>query len=290
VADNGLDRDGQRRFVNAFAATMHAGAGRRKKGYIAAAVAAVVIAGGAAVAVGAASGHKSAPPTSNAQLSALGRTASPSPTPTAKKSKASAPSTRKPAPKTGTVKVVTGTVPAVEDTAAAQAAPPPSVHTGAPVVASGGGSGSGTDQGSSSSASTSSSSSSSGSSSATTTNTPSSSNSGNSPAPTTAPASSGSFAVSGTVSCVSGDSVEGVWVQADDGAGWAPWVGLGNGSTSTWSFTLPEQESYSLHIGCGGTTASWAVADYSPAITAATSAFNCVDVSTEANYGACVAR
>jgi hypothetical protein len=115
------------------------------------------------------------------------------------------------------------------------------------------------------------------------------------PAETTPPStgtapSSGSFAVSGEVSCVSGNSVEGVWVQADDGAGWAPWVGLGNGSTSTWSFTLPEEEAYSLHIGCGGTTASWAVADYSPAITTATSDFNCIDVSSDADYGDCDLR
>jgi hypothetical protein len=110
------------------------------------------------------------------------------------------------------------------------------------------------------------------------------------PASTPTTPSSGSFAVSGEVSCVSGNSVEGVWVQADDGAGWAPWVGLGNGSTSTWSFTLPEEEAYSLHIGCGGTTASWAVADYSPAITTATSDFNCIDVSSDADYGDCDLR
>jgi hypothetical protein len=185
-------------------------------------------------------------------------------------------------------------VPAVEDTAAAHASPPPGVNTGARVVSSGGGSGGDTStQGASSGSNTS---------------TPSweQGNPGSQPpsepaqAPSTpvetAPAStpttpsSGSFAVSGEVSCVSGNSVEGVWVQADDGAGWAPWVGLGNGSTSTWSFTLPEEEAYSLHVGCGGTTASWAVADYSPAITTATSTFNCIDVSSDADYGACELR
>jgi hypothetical protein len=105
------------------------------------------------------------------------------------------------------------------------------------------------------------------------------------PSPTAA-----SFKVTGQVSCVSGNSVEGVWVQAGDGAGWAPWQGLGNGSTSDWWFTLPKTESYSLHVGCGGTTSSWAVATYSPTVTGAHNSFNCYDVADQANYGTCILR
>ena len=96
--------------------------------------------------------------------------------------------------------------------------------------------------------------------------------------------------MSGQVSCVSGNSVEGVWVQAADGAGWAPWQGLGNGSTSNWWFTLPENEAWSLHVGCGGSTSSWAVADYTPWVTGSYNAFNCYDVAGQADYGTCALR
>jgi hypothetical protein len=89
---------------------------------------------------------------------------------------------------------------------------------------------------------------------------------------------------------VSGNSVEGVWVQASDGAGWAPWQGLGNGSTSNWWYTLPENEAYSLHVGCGGTPASWAVAVYTPTVTGSQNSFNCYDVAGQANYGTCDLR
>ena len=89
---------------------------------------------------------------------------------------------------------------------------------------------------------------------------------------------------------MSGNSVEGVWVQAGDGAGWAPWQGLGNGSTSNWWYTLPKDEPYSLHVGCGGSPSSWAVADYTPTVTGAQNSFNCYDVAGEANYGTCSLR
>jgi hypothetical protein len=103
-------------------------------------------------------------------------------------------------------------------------------------------------------------------------------------------ASTASFKVTGQVSCLSGNSVEGVWVQTNNGSAYAPWKGLGNGSTSDWWFTLPTQESYSLHVGCGGSTASWAVATYSPVVSGAHNSFNCYDIAGEAGYGTCVSR
>lgn len=102
--------------------------------------------------------------------------------------------------------------------------------------------------------------------------------------------SAGSFNVTGQVSCTSGRSVEGVWVQTASGSGFAPWQGLGNGSTSDYWYTLPRTESFSLHVGCGGTTASWAVATYSPTVSAAHDSFNCDDVAGDAGYGTCVLR
>jgi len=103
-------------------------------------------------------------------------------------------------------------------------------------------------------------------------------------------ATSQSVGVTGQISCVSGKSVEGVWVSASQGSGYAPWKGLGNGSTSDYWYTLPVSESYSLHVGCGGTTSSWAVATYSPTVGGTHNSFNCYDVSGRADYGTCVAR
>lgn len=104
------------------------------------------------------------------------------------------------------------------------------------------------------------------------------------------PAAVAPLAISGEVSCVSGHSVEGVWVQAARGSAFAPWRGLGNGSTSEWWFTLPRSEPYALHVGCGGTTASWEVADYSPTVSGAHNSFNCIDVRGESGYGTCRLR
>jgi hypothetical protein len=111
-----------------------------------------------------------------------------------------------------------------------------------------------------------------------------------SPAPHRVTPTATSFSITGQVSCVSGNSVEGVWVQASRGSGFASWQGLGNGSTSDWWFTLPATESYSLHVGCGGSTASWKVATYSPTVSGGHNSFNCFDVAGAAGYGTCRLR
>lgn len=109
-------------------------------------------------------------------------------------------------------------------------------------------------------------------------------------AATAVSAASGSVEVTGQVSCVSGRSVEGVWVSVARGSGFASWLRLGNGSTSDYWYTLPVSESYSLHVGCGGSTSSWAGAVYGPTVAGTHSSFNCYDVSGQADYGTCVAR
>ena len=104
------------------------------------------------------------------------------------------------------------------------------------------------------------------------------------PATSKAPAP---YQISGTVSCVSGHSVEGVWVQASQGAGYSPWQGIGNGSTSRYWYTLPSAMSFSLHVGCGGTTASWAVAVTTPDASGPVANFTCHDIAGQAEYGKC---
>jgi hypothetical protein len=98
---------------------------------------------------------------------------------------------------------------------------------------------------------------------------------------------SGPFHIGGEISCISGQPLVGVWVAAAMGSGWAPWIGQGNGSTATFSYTLPVTESYSLHVGCGGTGSDWQVATYSGTVTSADNNFACDDVTGQAAYGTC---
>jgi hypothetical protein len=266
LADNEGDRAGQRRFVEAFTETMHVGATGRKKVYVMTAAAAVVVSAGTAAAVGVVSSHKSSASSSSARLSALARTTSPSVSP-------------------GNAKATSTISAAVKHPAAHTASGDLAQGAGvAPVV--GPAAGGDTTTGGSSSAGG-----------ATASDTQVSAPSkaaatakATATANSTAAPTTTSFKVTGQVSCESGKSVEGVWVQASDGPGYASWKGLGNGSTSDWWFTLPKDESYSLHVGCGGSTSSWAVATYSPTVTGAQNSFNCYDVAGEANYGTCVSR
>jgi hypothetical protein len=224
-----LDRAGQRKFVEAFTATVRGGASGRKRRLVAAGVVVVVVSAGVAVAVGVAGAHQPGRASADARLSTLGGTASPKTAATAQgRISAGRTSRRSSASHSGgSTSIIVA--PGVGETATAAASAPAS----------------------------------------------------------SAPDRTVSFKISGEVSCVSGNSVEGVWVQASDGAGWAPWQGLGNGSTSTWWYTLPKDESYSLHVGCGGTTSNWAVATYTPTVTGSSNSFNCYDVAGQADYGTC---
>ncbi len=104
------------------------------------------------------------------------------------------------------------------------------------------------------------------------------------------PKPSGPVKVHGQVTCSSGKSVEGVWVEAAKGKGFSPWKGLGNGSTSDYWYTLPTSESYSLHVGCGGTTSSWAVSTQTPTVGGTDNSFYCIDVAGQSGYGTCYRR
>jgi hypothetical protein len=112
------------------------------------------------------------------------------------------------------------------------------------------------------------------------------------PAPGAAvqPSPSGGVEVTGQVSCDSGNSVEGVWVAAATGSGWASWMGLGNGSTSDYWYRLPEGEPYALHVGCGGSPSSWRVANYTPPVGGTHNSFNCQDVPGKPDYTTCTLR
>lgn len=109
-------------------------------------------------------------------------------------------------------------------------------------------------------------------------------------AATPTPAPTRPTKVGGQVSCTSGQSVEGVWVEAAKGSGWAPWKGLGNGSTSDYWYALPVSEPYSLHVGCGGTTSDWAVSAETPTVGGTHNSFDCIDVAGQSGYRTCRPR
>ncbi|HEV2638839.1 MAG TPA: hypothetical protein VGX23_27075 [Actinocrinis sp.] len=101
------------------------------------------------------------------------------------------------------------------------------------------------------------------------------------PSPTGKPVNIG-----GQLTCSSGNSIEGVWVSAATGSGYAPWEGASNNVDKYW-YTLPVSEPYSIHVGCGGTPQSWAVACIGPQVTQPADSFECYDVKGAAGYGTC---
>lgn len=68
-------------------------------------------------------------------------------------------------------------------------------------------------------------------------------------------ASTAGAANAGTVMCVNGAKVVGVWVQVNGGrSGWA--TRSGAGYSQRWSYNT-QGKSYRLDVGCGGTPSKW---------------------------------
>ena len=107
------------------------------------------------------------------------------------------------------------------------------------------------------------------------------------PAPTPSP---GPTEVTGQLSCSSGKPVVGVWVQAVTASGWASWQSVDNATETDYEFSLPQPQSYSLHVGCGGTGASWGIAVYSPFVLGTHNSFNCDDIPGSTGYKTCAPR
>jgi hypothetical protein len=84
--------------------------------------------------------------------------------------------------------------------------------------------------------------------------------------------------ISGQVTCLSGAPVVGVWVvAASGGSGWASYSYEGAG-WYRYSFTLPRGGSYSLHVGCGGSTSRWAMTAQTPYATNTSGTPICDDI------------
>lgn len=82
--------------------------------------------------------------------------------------------------------------------------------------------------------------------------------------------------VAGSVSCVSGRSVVGVWIKAEKGgSGWAKRTG--SGSTQRYSYSLPKGGRYQVHVGCGGSAKKWATNNKSSYVSGRSNSFTCYD-------------
>jgi hypothetical protein len=80
---------------------------------------------------------------------------------------------------------------------------------------------------------------------------------------------------------------EGIWIVAKSGgSGWAKWTGV-TATTARYNYTLPKGGSYAVHVGCGGTLASWQTAPDSNFVSGTSNNFICYDVAGQPKFDFC---
>lgn len=99
----------------------------------------------------------------------------------------------------------------------------------------------------------------------------------------------GTYTVRGTLTCSSGNRVVGAWLQGSPAKGWAHLDVTGNG-TAEYSYELPRGETYSLHVGCGGTPKNWAVDPHTSEVSGTRNSFDCYDAKDSPYYRSCQTR
>jgi hypothetical protein len=94
--------------------------------------------------------------------------------------------------------------------------------------------------------------------------------------------------VSGHVTCLSGNAVEGVWVVGlHGGSGWAPWISsAAHPSYASFKKSI-SNGAWEVHVGCGGSPPNWKVATYSGWATGTPHDFTCDDIPGQGRYGEC---
>jgi hypothetical protein len=94
----------------------------------------------------------------------------------------------------------------------------------------------------------------------------------------------------GSVTCLSGRAVEGVWlVGLHGGSGWATWrASAAAPQFATFSRPIPAGR-WSVHVGCGGSPLSWKAAIYSGWVSGTPRSFGCDDVPGLGQFGECSA-
>ena len=96
--------------------------------------------------------------------------------------------------------------------------------------------------------------------------------------------------IHGTVQCVTGARMVGVWVSANSGgSGWASWTPRST-SVANYSYTLPYGGTYHLNVGCGGSSGAWASSNSTPNVGGNAYWFTCYDlinIGQGGYYGTC---
>jgi hypothetical protein len=93
----------------------------------------------------------------------------------------------------------------------------------------------------------------------------------------------------GHVTCLSGAAVEGVWVVGrNGGSGWATWQASAQTASYASFSRQVSRGDWEVHVGCGGSPATWKVATYSGWVSA-TASFTCDDIAGQGQYGQCSA-
>ncbi|HUB93587.1 MAG TPA: hypothetical protein VMB52_03735 [Verrucomicrobiae bacterium] len=68
----------------------------------------------------------------------------------------------------------------------------------------------------------------------------------------------------GIIICPVGEDVEGAWVDAGTGQGWAHWSAVSQGDANVAGYyrDVGERTNYRVHVGCGGSRKNWEHPDY----------------------------
>ncbi|MEY9911857.1 hypothetical protein ABIA35_008114 [Catenulispora sp. MAP12-49] len=95
--------------------------------------------------------------------------------------------------------------------------------------------------------------------------------------------------ISGRVSCLSGQPVEGVWVAGQTDIGlWAEWKPVdASGSTADYKATIPASVEYQLRVGCGGSPQNWSKTITSAYTSELALALQCQDMPGSPRFGSC---
>jgi hypothetical protein len=92
--------------------------------------------------------------------------------------------------------------------------------------------------------------------------------------------------IAGTVTCGSGATVVGVWVEGfRGGSGFAALTGTG--PVARFAYHLPDGGPYQVRVGCGGTPGDWRATDVSAYLDDDGRALHCEDAREPGRDGAC---
>jgi hypothetical protein len=96
--------------------------------------------------------------------------------------------------------------------------------------------------------------------------------------------------VSGTVSCTSGRSVVGVYIDEITNTGFfASWnVSPGSRSVAVYQGEIPMGMTYQVHVGCGGTPGAWLLDLHSEYTTELRQTLRCQDIPRQPGYEMCL--